>query len=466
VAGCLDARCRADLIAACAAAGIGVVGPDFAAVRKLADAARSLASLQGLRPCRPAPRRRVEVDILADGQGTVWLLGLREVSVRDARARCWPKCLRPGWRRNWYRACKAAAVQIAQAVGYRGAGVLGFVHDGERFQVVDFDTAAPPLHATTEERTGISIIGWRLRIHQGQALPPVNPRPRVWPSRPVAAESSEAGPVAKPGRIAMLSFPVGTGVRIDANRRAGDRVDADDPLVAVLTSWGPDRSVALARMRRALERTAVVIEGGGCNRTLLLNCCGTKTRPAAATRRQLAGPGAGRASAVAAGAGGAAGRRRRSLCGRPCAGQVRVLCSRSAGSPRAACRGGHAGVVLSYGGTRYRSTSTVSGRGSTPCCTARCGPTSASTCWGRTSAASSAAGACGACSWCPPSPGYRIETESGAHHVEREDGVVVRAGWPALVVAVHVRPGMQGWRRRSDCGARVHEDGDHRHRTR
>ena len=41
----------------------------------------------------------------------------------------------------------------------------------------------------------------------------------------------------------------------------------------------------------------------------------------------------------------------------------------------------------------------------------------------------------------PTDAGYRIETESGAHHVEREDGVVVRAGWPALVVAVHVRPG-------------------------
>ncbi len=38
--------------------------------------------------------------------------------------------------------------------------------------------------------------------------------------------------------------------------------------------------------------------------------------------------------------------------------------------------------------------------------------------------------------------GLRIETDGGAHRVEREDGMVVRAGWPALVVAVHVQPGM------------------------
>ena len=35
-----------------------------------------------------------------------------------------------------------------------------------------------------------------------------------------------------------------------------------------------------------------------------------------------------------------------------------------------------------------------------------------------------------------------IDAHAGAHRVEREDGMVVRAGWPALVVAVHVQPGM------------------------
>ena len=220
--------CIRDRIAACAAAGISVVGPDFAAVRKLADAAGLSALCKGCSELSAtAPRRRVEVDILADGQGTVWLLGLREASVREHKGSLLAEVPAPGLAPELVQGLQGAAVQIAQAVGYSGAGVLGFIHDGERFQVVDFDTAAPPLHATTEERTGISIIGWRLRIHQGQALPPLPPEAAgVAIEATLRAESPEAGPVAKPGRIAMLSFPVGTGGRIDANRRAGDRVDA------------------------------------------------------------------------------------------------------------------------------------------------------------------------------------------------------------------------------------------------
>ena len=55
------------------------------------------------------------------------------------------------------------------------------------------------------------------------------------------AEDPEAGAAVAPGRIALLSFPVGAGVRIDANRRVGDRVDAAYPLLAVVTACGPDR---------------------------------------------------------------------------------------------------------------------------------------------------------------------------------------------------------------------------------
>ena len=433
---------RADLIAACAAAGISVVGPDFAAVRKLADAAGLSALCKGCSELSAtAPRRRVEVDILADGQGTVWLLGLREASVREHKGSLLAEVPAPGLAPELVQGLQGAAVQIAQAVGYSGAGVLGFIHDGERFQVVDFDTAAPPLHATTEERTGISIIGWRLRIHQGQALPPLPPEAAgVAIEATLRAESPEAGPVAKPGRIAMLSFPVGTGVRIDANRRAGDRVDADDPLVAVLTSWGPDRSVALARMRRALERTAVVIEGGGSNRTLLLELLRHEDQARGATHDNwlaqvlAARPPSPPEPVVLLAAAAEAYAADHALA------KSAFYAAAARGRPEQPAAAGM-GVVLSYGGARYALD--VYG----------VGPREFAVLHGalRADITVDMLGAherrivCGGrlrrLLVVPTDAGYRIETESGAHHVEREDGVVVRAGWPALVVAVHVRPG-------------------------
>ena len=70
------------------------------------------------------------------------------------------------------------------------------------------------------------------------------------------AEDPDRGFAVTPGRLMLLSFPVGTGVRIDANRRVGDAVESADPLVAVFTAWGVDRMVALERLRRALEGRA------------------------------------------------------------------------------------------------------------------------------------------------------------------------------------------------------------------
>ena len=37
--------------------------------------------------------------------------------------------------------------------------------------------------------------------------------------------------------------------------------------------------------------------------------------------------------------------------------------------------------------------------------------------------------------------GFRIEVDGTAHQVVRDDGGVVRAGWPAFVVSVLVQPG-------------------------
>ncbi len=326
-------------------------------------------------------------------------------------------------------------------MGYRGAGVLGFVHDGVNFQVVDFDTAAPPLHATTEERTGISIIGWRLRIHQGQALPAETPAATgVAIEARLLAEDAGSGQAAAPARIAMLSFPVGTGVRVDANRRAGDRIDSGDPLVAVLTSWGPDRAVALARMRRALERTAVVIEGGACNRTLLLALLRHEDYARAAMHdswlpQVLAAHAPATPEPVVLLAAAA-----EAYAADHALAKTSFYAAAARGRPEQPAEVG-AGVVLSYGGARYELD-------------VHCvGPREYAVLHGglRADISVDPLGAherrivCGGrlrrLLVTATETGYRIETESGAHRVEREDGVVVRAGWPALVVAVHARPG-------------------------
>lgn len=268
-------RDRVDLVAACEAGGVAVVGPNSATMRRLADRVDLVAGDADAGPSDGARLRRVEIDILADDHGTVWTLGGRDVSVRRndqpvvAEAPCASISDRLAMR------LRAEAERLARAVGYRGAGVVTFVHDGTDIAIVGFDCVAAPDHATTEERTGASIIGWRLRVQRGEPLIGHEPSgDGVAVEARLLAEDPDDGFTVASGRIALLRFPVGTGVRIDANRRAGDPVD--DPLLAVITAWGPDRDVALGRVRRALERTSVVIDDGATNRSLLL---GVLTHP-------------------------------------------------------------------------------------------------------------------------------------------------------------------------------------------
>ncbi len=81
----------------------------------------------------------------------------------------------------------------------------------------------------------------------------------------------ENGFAPAPGRLARLRLPAGTGIRVDAGVREGDRIPADfDSMIAKIVAWGSDRAEALARLRRALRDTTAVVEGGTTNRSFLL----------------------------------------------------------------------------------------------------------------------------------------------------------------------------------------------------
>jgi len=430
---------RADLVAACEAAGIAVVGPRAATVRRLAD--RRSPELFGLGGALAAgtPTRRIEVDILADRHGTVWVFGERDVTVRrDGRALLVEApCAIDGTLAGRIR---AAAGEFARSVGYEGAGVLHLVHDGANFAVDGFDTVAAPLHATTEERTGVSVIGWRLRVQRGEPLPAAPPEGEGCAVAAVLlAELPADAPAA---RVALLKYPIGTGVRIDGNRRRGDPVDAADQLLAVLTAWGPDRRVALGRVRRALQRAAAVLDGGDSNRTLLLRLVhddsfvlgGVDDRWLDRVLAQPAPPADGAVVLLAAAV--QAYEDDRALA------QASFYAAAARGRPEQPADVGSR-IELAYLGQSYRldvdcvgprSYSVRSGDATADITVDALGQFERRiTCAGRRHRLLVA----------PTGTCYRIEAEGSTHLVEREDGVVVSAGRPALVVAMLVKPGAQ-----------------------
>ncbi len=67
----------------------------------------------------------------------------------------------------------------------------------------------------------------------------------------------------------------GPGVRVDTGVAEGDVIPAEfDSMIAKLIAWGRDREEALARLRRALADTIVVVDGGTTNQGFLLELLG------------------------------------------------------------------------------------------------------------------------------------------------------------------------------------------------
>src|SRR5258705_310088 len=81
-----------------------------------------------------------------------------------------------------------------------------------------------------------------------------------------------ASPVLSPGGIAGLQGPTGPGIRVDTGVSEGAPTPADfDSMIAKIIAYGSDRDQALARLRRAMRETTVIIEGGVTNKSFVLD---------------------------------------------------------------------------------------------------------------------------------------------------------------------------------------------------
>ncbi|MEZ5097301.1 MAG: biotin carboxylase N-terminal domain-containing protein, partial [Nocardioides sp.] len=177
----------ADLVAACEAAGLAVVGPDSATLRRLTtpDLLAAAADDAGVSYRNTVPEaglRSIEVDILADTHGTAWVLGLREVTVSHEGRLLLAESPAPFLSGDLERRMLGAARALSDAVGYIGAGVVRFWLDdsAQECWLADIDPYARPEHALVEEATGASFVGLRLRLAAGERLDPEPPSAGGW----------------------------------------------------------------------------------------------------------------------------------------------------------------------------------------------------------------------------------------------------------------------------------------------
>jgi acetyl-CoA carboxylase biotin carboxylase subunit len=206
--------------------------------------------------------RHVEIQVLGDRAGNMVHLFERDCSIQRRHQKVVEEAPCPVATPELVRRMGEVAVRGALAVGYHSAGTFEFLlGDNGEFYFLEMNTRLQVEHPITEWTTGLDLVREMVRVAAGE---PLGYGQEAVARRGVALEcrvyaEDPVGFLPSPGTIAKLRTPGGPWVRDDGGFYEGAVVPSYyDPLLSKLSVWAPDRSAALARMRRALAEYVVV----------------------------------------------------------------------------------------------------------------------------------------------------------------------------------------------------------------
>ena len=206
--------------------------------------------------------RHVEIQVLADGQGNAIHLGNRDCSLQRRHQKVIEEAPAPAIPQDLSDAVAQSCVNACIELGYRGAGTFEFLYEDGGFYFIEMNTRIQVEHPVTEMITGIDIVKEQLRIASGLPLSfkqnEVQFRGHAIECRINAEDPQTFLPC--PGKVTTFHAPGGPGVRVDSHLYDGYTVPPFyDSLIAKIICYGESRSVALAKMRQALDE--LVVEG-------------------------------------------------------------------------------------------------------------------------------------------------------------------------------------------------------------
>jgi acetyl-CoA/propionyl-CoA carboxylase biotin carboxyl carrier protein len=209
--------------------------------------------------------RHLEVQVLADGRGTVLALGERECSLQRRHQKILEESPSPAVSAAVREELFREAVALARDAGYVNAGTVEFIADLDdpaEHYFLEMNARLQVEHPVTELVTGLDLVELQLRVAAGQPLGLTQAEVRrdghAVEVR-VTAEDAGRGFLPTSGPVLALHRPSGEGIRVDDALEPGVVVDTSyDSLVAKVIAHGADRQQALARLERALATTTIL----------------------------------------------------------------------------------------------------------------------------------------------------------------------------------------------------------------
>lgn len=202
--------------------------------------------------------KHIEFQILGDTHGNIVHLFERECSIQRRHQKLVEEapssCLTPEIRQKMGE----AAVNVARACQYVGAGTVEFLVDEQlNFYFLEMNTRLQVEHPVTEQIVGLDLVKEQIRVARGETLgyeqSDLQIRGHAIEMR-VCAEDPANHFLPDIGRIQTYQTPQGLGIRVDDSFEAGMDVPIFyDPLIAKLIVFGSTRQEAIARMIRAIS---------------------------------------------------------------------------------------------------------------------------------------------------------------------------------------------------------------------
>lgn len=237
--------------------------------------------------------RHIEVQLMADTQGTVWAVGERECSIQRRHQKVIEEAPSPlvdridGMRERLFEAARAAAT----AIDYTGAGTVEFLaNDKGEFFFLEVNTRLQVEHPVTEATTHLDLVGLQFDIANGHPLPSTEPpeldgwavEARLYAEDPAADYRPRTGELTRldiDNVVSEFSGPQEPGLRVDSGPApqpgAPATVGVDyDAMLSKVIAWAPTRDQAVGRLSGALRRAR--IHGLGTNRDQLVRVLNDK----------------------------------------------------------------------------------------------------------------------------------------------------------------------------------------------
>jgi len=213
--------------------------------------------------------RHVEVQVFGDTHGRVVHLFERECSIQRRHQKILEESPSPGATAKTLEQMYAAALSLARAIGYVGAGTVEFLVSGDgpaqEFFFLEMNTRLQVEHPVTEMVTGFDLVALQLLVARGEPLPVQQHEiERTGHAIEVRLYAEDPARDFLPSTGTLTSFGEwivdDDHVRIDSGVEEGSVVSPFyDPMLAKVIAHGDDRAEAAGRLAAAL--TVMRVDG-------------------------------------------------------------------------------------------------------------------------------------------------------------------------------------------------------------